>query len=407
MGKQTMTPAEKLARAKAKKGGWGWFGDLVGDVVDMAKNPLDTGKALVSEAKQTFIDPITGLADAANPFMEQRPIDRVNKAAAGVLAAADFLTPALPEGALAGQAARKLSRRAAQPVDAVVDIMGIGVPRGSASLRYKMALDKMARGAPTRSTASIGTNLEAAQDIADTGIIDPILAKTGIGMTETMPTGYGAVRNEIENVTNAPVYGYYRRFGDTSTAAGYRDPRLDVVDEGAIFSIRPGAVRSTSDEDSFAMWLNAKNAGGNPKGVFRKFDPTSPAPLPQQAAGAYQEVQMRPLAAADIESVDLLRPSLYQPHQNVIDAQTELARRLAAQGVQVRSGQAKQLSDILAPDIRRGIYPQKLQEQVRRVSGFVPDRVPLQKMTEAQRRALAAPADDASMFLASSGRKSF
>lgn len=108
--------AEDLARKKAAKNkgsGWGWAGNLVGDLVDMAKNPLDTAKTLGSMAKDTFIDPVLELPEAFRPGSGLSPAGRVATGLGGGLAIADAATPFIPEGAFANSAQRALARRMA------------------------------------------------------------------------------------------------------------------------------------------------------------------------------------------------------------------------------------------------------------------------------------------------------
>lgn len=107
--------AEQLARKKAEKdkGGWGWAGNLVGDLIDMAKNPVDTAKTLGSMAKDTFIDPVLDLPEAFRPGSGLSPAERVATGIGGGLAIADAVTPLVPEGAFANSAQRALAKRMA------------------------------------------------------------------------------------------------------------------------------------------------------------------------------------------------------------------------------------------------------------------------------------------------------
>lgn len=112
--------AEQLARKKAERdkadmgyatpkkddgSGWGWFGNLVA-------NPLDTVKGLGQAAKQTFYDPINRAQKAVNPFEDLTPMQRATGIAEGALVAADFLTPGVPEGAIARNLQREAMEKA-------------------------------------------------------------------------------------------------------------------------------------------------------------------------------------------------------------------------------------------------------------------------------------------------------
>jgi hypothetical protein len=79
--------------------------------VNAIKDPVGTVKQLGRIGKETFYDPIIGLSDAANPFIEQKPIDRVNKALGGALTAADAITPFVPEGTIANSLRREAMER--------------------------------------------------------------------------------------------------------------------------------------------------------------------------------------------------------------------------------------------------------------------------------------------------------
>lgn len=79
--------------------------------VNAIKDPVGTAKQLGRVAKETFYDPIIGLSESVNPFIKQKPIDRVNKALGGALTAADLVTPFVPEGTMANSLRREAMER--------------------------------------------------------------------------------------------------------------------------------------------------------------------------------------------------------------------------------------------------------------------------------------------------------
>lgn len=116
----------QLAEKKAKKKGfWGKVGgfasDFGGAMVDMAANPLETGKRLASEAKNTFVNPIIDMPKAFDPSSGLSMVDRANTALAGGFALADAATPFMPEGAITNSLRRAAMERAvaAEPSEAM------------------------------------------------------------------------------------------------------------------------------------------------------------------------------------------------------------------------------------------------------------------------------------------------
>jgi len=79
--------------------------------VNAIKDPVGTVKQLGRVAKESFYDPIKGLGDAFNPWIKQKPIERVNKALGGALTAADLVTPFVPEGTMVNSLRRRAMER--------------------------------------------------------------------------------------------------------------------------------------------------------------------------------------------------------------------------------------------------------------------------------------------------------
>lgn len=101
-------------------------------VADLAMDPVGTAKGLAREAKRNFYDPIKGLGDAFNPFIKQKPIERVNKALGGALTAADLVTPFVPEGTIVNSLRREAMERAMDDAWARYAASGAGAKyRGS------------------------------------------------------------------------------------------------------------------------------------------------------------------------------------------------------------------------------------------------------------------------------------
>jgi len=361
--------AEDLARKKAKKdkgSGWGWFGNAVGDVIDMAKNPLDTGKALAREAKSTFVDPVWNLPKAFDPTNKMSGIDRINTAASGALAVADALTPAIPEGAIANRATRKIAGAVddiglnAPAIRPVISPSGLEFPRNAATTRYESAMKDLARVYGNRSAVpSIQVQGSQIPKILAAGQYAPGLDPTAgyIGLANRLAaekgvdagSGYAAIRNELEQNLGGPVYGHIRNPLDVQTASQYRTPRAFMNAEEAmskqaiddywrdfaaqgIFDFTPKPGATVTPGDSYMMFRRLDDIGRKsdfPK-IVQPYDPSLPpivhnAPTPEvyqqplrdigeyfaEKAGAarlpYAEIQAPPVDVADMQRLTVIR----------------------------------------------------------------------------------------------------
>lgn len=154
--------AEKQAK---KKGFWGGLGNFASDfggaVVDMAANPLETGKRLASQAKETFVTPIIDLPKAFDPTNNMGLIDRANTAISGGVALADAITPFIPEGAMANSLQREAMNR-------ILDAEAARYAASGGGAKYRGVLG--IHGSPTQGLREIkpflGSNYEPGQSVA-------------------------------------------------------------------------------------------------------------------------------------------------------------------------------------------------------------------------------------------------
>lgn len=113
--------AEDLARKKAERDKKNKLDQAVAilerpggfeQAVDLAKDPVGTAKKLGQVAKETFYDPVKRFSAAVDPTSSASPMERAAGIAEGALYAADFLTPGVPEGAIARNLQREAMERA-------------------------------------------------------------------------------------------------------------------------------------------------------------------------------------------------------------------------------------------------------------------------------------------------------
>lgn len=372
--------------------------------VNAVKDPVGTVKQLGRVAKETFYDPSKRFAAAVDPNSGASVADRIAGVGEGVLYAADFLTPGVPEMAIANSYRRKALGNAAlgsptQPKPSSIDLFELSLPYGKQAAAYEKALIKMLGKHGNPSIPSVRVDTNRLDDLLDFKTFDPIVGRGGL--IHSSSPDYREMRNTIEQVTNAPVYGYHRLAGDVDTALGYGYGKTS-----AIVNVQPDIVKSMSQGDSLDLFtrrgLKAEDLPPDEKvNLFlREFDPDLPAPRPymvdedlretveqmgldpRTAAGyGYRELQMGPFRFTPdhVRDVELLRTGEATPQ--MLAAQRRLAQRMVDQGIPVSTGRQMLLRDVLAKDIAANpqAYTPELLNQLE-FQVFVPDRLPLHRL---------------------------
>lgn len=373
---------------------------------DDLKNPLWVAGQMAQAANQNYVEPLRGGADAFNPFLDQTPIERANKAAAGILTAADLATPFMPEGSIlrggsdaiigeVGDTAAHMADRSP-----MIDLgSGLSVPNNPAGRAYQRKLDVMYKRLgidPNEAVSSVGLSTGRAHKVVDSGVFDPLIGEGGL--LHISHEGYAAERNALENVTGSPVYGFHRRPLDVETASGYRSG--PAFDQGVLFNVAPDVPKTMTQGDSLNLWVRKKNEIPDPAEradlLFRPFDSSLPAPSPGKIGStlkttatdlgveydpyeSYRELQMRPFdVSKDVTSAMLMR--LPKASQDMIAAQRDLAEKLAAKGVPVVTGRVRPMEEILGGNM--GVNSQNIPgvdyNWLNWNLGFEPDTMPSQ-----------------------------
>lgn len=361
--------AEDLARKKAERdkaklgyatpkkddgGGWGWFGDLVA-------NPIDTIKGVGQAAKSNLYDPSKRFAAAVDPGSGASVADRIAGVGEGLLYAADFLTPGVPEGAMARGGSRIVNVGLNAPkASPVMSPSGVAFPRNVKTVQYEQAMKRLAERYGNRTMVpSIQVQGSQMRKILDAGAYDPTLAADAghIGMVNRVDAAvdpeaaaaaerYAAVREQIHQRTGGPVYGHLRNPLDVSTASSYRQAKgkagfgntLDPEDMQkfwddysvqGIIDFTPRAGTTVAPGNSFHLYQAARNQGnvGGFEKMLMPYEDTLPsivtdAPTPQVYVDAldagipgmgssykppYAEVQTQPVDVADMQRLTVIR----------------------------------------------------------------------------------------------------
>lgn len=373
-------------------------------LVNALKDPVGTAKQLGRVAKETFYDPSKRFAAAVDPNSGASVADRIAGVGEGILYAADFLTPGVPEGAMARGATRLTddvisSAGGVAPRPSSVELFELDIPYGKRASAYEQALIRMLDKYGDTSIPSINVNINNVDDLIESQTFDPIVGRRGL--VHTNPGEYQNLRNKIEAATGAPVYGYHRLIGDATTAGGYR-----YGPTSAIINVKPDVVKTMAQGDSLDLFMRALpgSSSMSPQEkldlFLKKFSPGIPAPRPymvdedlresvmelgldpQAAAGyGYRELQMQPFRFSPdfVQSVDLLRTS--SATGEMLADQRRLAQKMAEQGMDVNTGRQVLLRELLADDIAANpdAYPPELLRQME-FEVFVPDRIPLNRL---------------------------
>lgn len=372
--------------------------------VAAVKDPVGTVKQLGRVAKETFYDPSKRFAAAVDPSSGASLPQRAAGLAETALYAADFLTPGIPEGAVykgVGTLGNDVlaTPTLTAPKPSSVGLFELEIPYGRSASAYEQALRKMLAEYGNDSIPSINVNINNVEDLIEAQTFDPIVGRRGL--VHTNPGEYQRMRNTIESITGAPVYGYHRLIGDATTAGGYR-----YGPTSAIVNVQPDVVKTMAQGDSLDLFMRALPGGKSmtPEQkidlFLREFAPGIPAPRPymvdqdlrdtaaqlglnpQAAAGyGYRELQMQPFRFNPdfVRSVDLLRSS--SAGNLMIAHQRRLAQRMAEQGIKVNTGREILLRDLLEKDIAANpdAYSPELLRQME-FEVFVPDRIPLNRL---------------------------
>jgi len=252
--------AEKLARKKAERdkanmgyatpknddgGGWGWFGDLVA-------NPLDTVKGLGQAAKQTFYDPVNRAQKAVNPFEDLTPMQRATGIAEGALVAADFLTPGVPEGAVARNLEREAMEKALDREVANYAASG----RNAINHRTTLGI----HGSPTEGLTKIMPNpkaIETARGKAPAWFWNPAGNEFDVARISDEAVRYSGPDGQV----------YFARFPKSESHYGWTVQTGGVNPPTAWYSEAPGDVVGSME----GFWSKARTQPGY--GVFDHNNP--------------------------------------------------------------------------------------------------------------------------------------
>ena len=367
-----------------------------GDYGDLA-NPVFVGKQMANAANEQIVRPLREGADAFNPFLTQTPIERANKAAAGLLVAADLATPFMPEGSILRGAAQEVGDIGlnAGPARPVISPKGYEFPRNAATVRWESSMRDLARRyAGQEAVPSFQVQGSVLPKILASGRyepgLDPESGYLGLARQLSNQAGdashnaYALSRAEIEQIVGGPAYGHIRNPMDMATASSYRHPRSFLgVDTGldpqaindywtdhaaqSIIDFTPPEGATVVPGDSYMMFRRFQDKGMGPgfRDIVQPYDPSLPAivegaptpetykqlfsnlsPETQAEFGVdklkYAEIQSPPVDVADMQRALIIRDKSFSTPTYVGETRLstgELVRKPNAMQVLARNRQ--------------------------------------------------------------------
>lgn len=222
-----------------------------GDYGDF-KNPVFVGKQMANAANTQIVRPLREGADAFNPWLKQTPIERANKAAAGLLVAADLATPFIPEGtainAVQKEAMeRMLDRQAASYAESPLS-----------SVHHRTVLG--VHGSPTEGLTQIIPNpnaLETARRKAPAWFWNPVGNEFDVARISDEAVRYSGPDGQV----------YFARFPKNESHYGWTVQTGGVNPPTAWYSEAPGDVINSME----GFWSKARSKPGY--GVFDHNNP--------------------------------------------------------------------------------------------------------------------------------------